>query len=314
MAGELSGLIVKEQSGFFWVETPDGVMYVCRLRGRLMEEAQTSDIAAIGDRVCIDPQDDLTGTIESVLPRTSAISRAVRTEGARGAGSPEREHVIVANVDQAFFVFSVASPPPNWKMLDRFLVVGERADIERVTIVVNKIDLVNDATRAFAPYVKIGYPIIYTSAKTGAGVEELRALLKDQISVFTGLSGVGKTSLINTISPNAGRAVKAVSAYNQEGVHTTRDSQLLRLDEGGYLADTPGIRQLSLWDIEPTELDGYFREIAPLVNGCRFTNCTHRREPGCAVRAAMEKGAVHRSRYESYLSLRDELEKAYAIE
>jgi len=313
LSRQLSGLIVKEQSGFFWVEAQDGVTYTCRLRGRLMEAAQASDIAAIGDRVCIDALPDGTGAIEDVLPRVGVISRAVRTEGARGAGSPEREHVIVANVDQAFFVFAVAAPLPNWKMLDRFLVVGERAGIEKVTIVANKIDLVDDARRTFAPYEQIGYPIIYTSALTGAGVLELRALLKDKISVFTGPSGVGKTSLLNTISPDAGRAVKAVSNYSQEGVHTTRDSQLIRLVEGGYVADTPGIRQLALWDIEPSELDGYFREIAPLVSACRFRDCLHRREPGCAVRHAVETGTLSRSRYESYLSLRDELDVAYAI-
>ncbi|PJF25851.1 MAG: ribosome small subunit-dependent GTPase A, partial [Phototrophicales bacterium] len=152
-----------------------------------------------------------------------------------------------------------------------------------------------------------------TSAHTGEGVETLRAELKDQLSVFTGPSGVGKTSLLNALSPNLGRAVKAVSRYHQEGVHTTRDSQLVRLESGGYLADTPGIRQLALWDVEPTELDGYFREIAPLVSACRFGNCTHRSEPGCAVREAVTEGILAPSRYESYLSLRDELEAAYAL-
>jgi ribosome biogenesis GTPase len=313
LARELNGLIVKEQSGFFWVEAHDGVTYRCRLRGRLMESAQESDIAAIGDRVCIDPQADGTGTIESIQPRAGVISRAVRTEGARGAGSPEREHVIVANVDQAFFVFAAAKPAPNWKLLDRFLVVGERASVP-VTIVVNKIDLVDDPARLFAPYTRIGYPLMFTSAVTGAGVLELRAALANSISVFTGPSGVGKTSLLNTISPDAGRAVKAVSNYSQEGVHTTRDSLLIRLESGGYVADTPGIRQLALWDIEPSELDGYFREIAPLVGACRFRDCLHRAEPGCAVRRAVDAGTVARARYDSYLSLRDELDAAYAID
>jgi ribosome biogenesis GTPase len=310
----ISGLVVKEQSGFFWVETADGRIYRCRLRGRLKESARSSDIAAIGDRVRIAAHPDGTGSIEEVLPRVSAISRAVRTEGARGAGSPEREHVIVANVDHAFFVFAAAQPAPNWRMIDRFLVVGERANIARISLVINKIDLVDGDYRCpFAIYERLGYPILFTSARTGEGVEALRAELKDQISVFTGPSGVGKTSLLNALSPNLGRAVKAVSRYHQEGVHTTRDSQLVRLESGGYIADTPGIRQLALWDIEPTELDGYFREIAPLVSACRFSSCTHRNEPGCAVREALAQNLIAPSRYESYLSLRDELEAAYAL-
>jgi len=313
-AQQISGLVVKEQSGFFWVETAEGRVYRCRLRGRLKESARASDIAAIGDRVRIAAYPDGTGSIEEVLPRISAISRAVRTEGARGAGSPEREHVIVANVDHAFFVFAAAQPAPNWRMIDRFLVVGERANIARITLVINKIDLVDgDYRRPFSTYERLGYPILFTSARTGEGVEALRAELKDQISVFTGPSGVGKTSLLNALSPNLGRAVKAVSRYHQAGVHTTRDSQLVRLESGGYLADTPGIRQLALWDIEPTELDGYFREIAPLVSACRFGSCTHRNEPGCAVRDALAQNLIAPSRYESYLSLRDELEAAYAL-
>jgi ribosome biogenesis GTPase len=311
---QISGLVVKEQSGFFWVETADGRVYRCRLRGRLKETAQASDIVAIGDRVGIEAYPDMTGSIESVQPRLSAISRAVRTEGARGAGSPEREHVIVANVDHAFFVFAAAQPAPNWRLIDRFLVVGERASIPRITLVINKIDLVEgDARSPFALYERLGYPILFTSAHTGEGIETLRAELKDQLSVFTGPSGVGKTSLLNALSPNLGRAVKAVSRYHQEGVHTTRDSQLVRLESGGYLADTPGIRQLALWDVEPTELDGYFREIAPLVTACRFGNCTHRNEPGCAVRQGVADGVVAPSRYDSYLGLRDELEAAFAL-
>jgi ribosome biogenesis GTPase len=306
-------LVVKEQSGFFWVEAPNGQTYMCRLRGRLMEEAQESDIAAIGDRVCIEAHDDGTGAIESVEPRHSAISRAVRTEGARGAGSPEREHVIVANVDQALFVFAATMPPLNPRMLDRFLVIGEKANIDEIVIVVNKIDLTDDPRPPFAPYEHIGYPIIYTSVLQAVGLDELRARLVGRLSVLTGPSGVGKTSLINALSPNAARAIKAVSRTTQEGVHTTRDSQLIALEGGGYLADTPGIRQLNAWDIEPTELDGYFREIAHLVASCRFADCTHRREPGCAVRRAVEAGQVAQSRYSSYLALRDELEKAYAL-
>lgn len=310
-----TGLVVQEQSGFFWVETEDGSIVMCRLRGRLMEAAQSSDIAAIGDKVQISVLEDGTGSIEAVQPRTSVISRAVRTEGIRGAGSPEREQVIIANAEQAIFVFAAAQPAPNLRMLDRFLVVGEKSGIEHLYILINKTDLQDPATtqKLFADYARIGYPLLFTSALRGEGIDSLRALLKGRLSVFTGPSGVGKTSLLNTVSPGLGRAVKEVSRARQEGIHTTRDSQLVRLPDGGYLADTPGIRYLTIWDVEPEELDAYYREIAPLVERCRFGDCTHRHEPGCAVRAAVEQGEVSRARYQSYLSLREELEQAYAL-
>jgi ribosome biogenesis GTPase len=311
----LDGLVVTDQSGFFSVETKDGKVFICRLRGRLMEEAQSSDIAAIGDRVKISIADDGTGMIEAVQPRVSTLSRAVRTEGSRGAGQSEREQVIIANADQAIFVFAAAQPSPNFKLLDRFLVTGERAEIKNMVIVVNKIDLedISDINADFSAYEKMGYQVLHTSARDGVGVFELRQLLKDKISVFTGPSGVGKTSLLNLLQPGLGRVVKAVGKLSAEGVHTTRDSALIKLINGGYLADTPGIRGLTLWDIEPEELDAYFVDIAPYVPQCRFGDCTHHNEPGCAVLAAVETGAVSHLRYQSYLSLREELVEAFAV-
>ncbi|MDX1993537.1 MAG: ribosome small subunit-dependent GTPase A [bacterium] len=318
------GLVVKEQSGFFWVELADGTVYMCRLRGRLMEEAQSSDIAAIGDRVQISilEQDEsgLKGVIEAVEERHSALSRAARTEGQRGAGEAEREQVIIANADLIFFVFAAAQPTPNMRMLDRFLVVGEKSGVDQLAIVVNKIDL-EDPTNIhslFKPYQDIGYTVLYTSARDGQGVDDLRSLLTGKISAFAGPSGVGKTSLLNLLQPGLGRQVKQVSNYHEEGQHTTRDSALIKLvgDDYGsntYLADTPGIRYLSIYDVEPTELDAYFVDIAPYVSECRFGDCTHTNEPGCAVRKAVAHGEIHKGRYHSYLKLRAELEEAFAI-
>ncbi len=311
----LDGLIVKEQSGFFWVETADQMVYMCRLRGRLLEEAQASDIAAIGDRVQFEPFADLTGAIEAVAARTSAISRAVRTEGSRGAGGPEREQVIIANADQALFMVAAAQPAPSLHNLDRFLVMGEKAAIPNIAVVVNKIDLVTleDAEKTFARYRRIGYDVLFTSALRGDGIDDLRARLSDKISVLTGPSGVGKSTLLNHIQPGLRRAVKAVSTSNQEGMHTTRDSELVKIDGGGYLADTPGLRAITVWDVEPEEVDAYFREIAPLVAECRFGDCTHRTEPGCAVIAGVLAGRIAKSRYQSYVRLRAELVEAYAL-
>jgi ribosome biogenesis GTPase / thiamine phosphate phosphatase len=312
------GLVVKDQSGFYWVEVADGTVYRCRLRGKLMEEAQSSDIASIGDRVKItilhDDEEGDKGVIEEVEERESVLSRAVRTEGNRGAGEAQREHVLIANADQVFFVVAAAQPAPDFRFLDRLLVAGEKSDIEELVIVVNKVDLEDPGNIAarFAPYEHMGYTVLHTSALAGTGIEDLRDRLKDKISAFTGPSGVGKTSLLNQIQPGLGRSVKAVSRYNEEGIHTTRDSALVKLDFGGYLADTPGMRYLTNWDVEPEELDAYFRDIAPFVQNCRFGDCTHENEPGCAVREAVKEGKISLRRYKNYRALRLELEEIYA--
>lgn len=317
------GLVVKEQSGFFWVEIADGKVYMCRLRGRLMEEAQSSDIAAIGDKVQISilEQDEsgLKGVVEAVSERESVLSRAVRTVGKRGAGDAEREHVIIANANQILFVFAAAQPSPDLSMLDRFLVAGETSGVDDLIIVVNKVDL-EDPTNIeniFNPYKRMGYTIMQTSAKDGSGIVELRMLLKGKISAFTGPSGVGKTSLLNHIQPGLARQVKQVSKTHQEGIHTTRDSALIKLavaefGDNSYLADTPGMRTLSVWDVEPEELDAYFVDIADYAGQCRFGDCTHTNEPACAVKKALQDRQISPNRYKSYLTLRQELEASYA--
>ncbi len=320
MSARLSGLIIKEQSGFYWVETEDRATYMCELRGRLKEEAKSSDIAAIGDRAIIslrreEGTDVLMGLIEELAPRKSVLSRAVRTTGKRGAGQAEREQVVIANADRALFVFSAAQPAPNLKMLDRLLVAGEKSQIPDLLILLNKIDLAypTDIDEIFSAYELIGYRVIRTSALRGDGIDTLRSVLTDGISVFTGPSGVGKTSLLNRIQPGLGRQVKSVGQHSAEGVHTTRDSALVRLDSGGYLADTPGIRTLTVWDIEPDELDAYYPDIEPYVLDCKFSNCTHTDEPDCAVRRAVEQGEIIQRRYQNYLDLREELRHTYII-
>ena len=314
------GLIVKEQSGFYWVDAADGETYMCELRGKLKEAARASDIAAIGDRVSItlrreEGTDALMGLIQAVAPRKSALSRALRTTGKRGAGQAEREDVIIANADRAIFVLSAAQPPPNFKMLDRLLVAGEKSDIVDLLIVVNKLDLLDesDVLEAFSAYQAMGYSLLLTSALRGDGIAKLRTILESGISVFTGPSGVGKTSLLNRIQPGLGRRVKSVGRVSDLGVHTTRDSALVRLDSGGYLADTPGLRAITVWDIEPDELDAYFVDIKPHVLNCKFGNCTHTTEPDCGVLRALHDGAIDRRRYRNYLELWEELRDTYII-
>jgi ribosome biogenesis GTPase len=320
---QLDGLVVKEQSGFFWVEVADGTVYMCRLRGRLMEEAQSSDIAAIGDRVQIsileNDESGEKGVIESVTERHSVLSRSARTVGNRGAGDAEREHVIMANADAICFVFAAAQPTPKTHLLDRMLVAGEISGVDELVIVVNKIDLEDPSIidAMFAPYATMGYTVIYTSAKEAQGIDELQNVLRGKISAFTGPSGVGKTSLLNRLQPDLGRQVKQVSNYHQEGVHTTRDSALIKLNESiyganTYLADTPGMRNINVYDVEPEELDGYFRDIAAHVEQCKFRNCKHSKsDPDCAVRQAATDGRIAKARYKSYMKLRQELEDAF---
>jgi ribosome biogenesis GTPase len=203
------------------------------------------------------------------------------------------------------FVFACASPVPRLRMLDRFLVIAEKQGLPAI-IIANKIDLVgrDQAESMFGLYRPIGYTVIYTCAKTGQGVGELRARLTGKISALAGPSGVGKSSLLNTIQPGLGLAVREISEAFHKGRHATTVRQLFPLEGGGYVADTPGMRSLELWDTEPEELDGYFPELAPLVAACQFNDCHHMTEPGCAVRAAVQAGQVHPQRYDSYLRLR----------
>jgi ribosome biogenesis GTPase len=302
-----AGLVVKAQSGFFWVDTGQAAV-ICQLRGRLKQRRQSSALVAVGDRVEITLQPDGTGMIESVAPRERVLSRlAPGGYGRSGARRDEAatEHVIVANPDQVVFVFACAQPAPHLRMLDRFLVVAEANHLPAL-ICANKVDLVTPETAQalFGLYARLGYPVAYTSAVTGAGVPQLGALLRGKLSVLSGPSGAGKTSLLNALQPGLGRLAREVSQATFKGRHTTVYAELLPLSEGGYVADTPGIRSLGLWDIEPEELDGYFREIEPLVAQCEFSDCTHQHEPGCAVRAAVERGEIAASRYDSYLRLR----------
>jgi ribosome biogenesis GTPase / thiamine phosphate phosphatase len=217
----------------------------------------------------------------------------------------EYQQILIANPDQIVLVFACAEPEPHLGMLDRFLVIAEKQEIPAL-IVANKIDLVSpeEADELFRPYQDIGYPVLYTSTKDGWGIEALKAQLKDRISLLAGPSGVGKSSLLNMIQPGLGLIVRQVSRATSKGRHTTVARELYQLEIGGYVADTPGLKALALWDIEAEELDGYFPELRSLVSQCQFSNCTHIHEPGCAVQQAVSTGQVHPQRYQSYLRMR----------
>jgi len=311
---EYSGLVVKTQSGFYTVLVDQdqgdfsGKLVTCQLRGTLKQASKKTELCVIGDHVLLSVLDDGSGAINAIEPRQRVLSRV---EPSAFAGtSAEREQVLIANPDQAVFAFAAAKPSPHLRMLDRFLVAAEKAEIPSIAIVVNKTDLA-DVRLTFATYEQIGYAVLYLSAETGQGIEALRALLAGKISVFTGPSGVGKSSLLNALQPGLGRAVSHVSEKLTKGRHTTVNAELIPLIGGGYVADTPGIRSIAPWDVEPDELDAYFREIHAFVADCQFSDCTHADEPGCAVRAAVEAGQISRERYDSYLRLRQELAEQY---
>jgi ribosome biogenesis GTPase / thiamine phosphate phosphatase len=279
------------------VETGQGLI-VCQLRGKLKQGKATGDIAALGDRVDLTLLEDGSGVIEQVHERKQALVRLdPRPQG-------QYQQVLLANADQAVFVFACAHPTPKLRMLDRFLVVTEKQRIPAL-IVANKIDLAEgDERKIFEIYPPIGYPVLYTSAKTGEGVEALRDRLTGRISALAGPSGAGKSSLLNLLQPGLGLAVNEISSAMDKGKHTTVTRELFALEGGGYVADTPGWKALALWDTEPEEMDAYFPELARLVAECKFNDCRHLHEPGCAVLQAVESGQVHPERYESYLRLR----------
>lgn len=290
------------------VATDDGTFFRCMTR-RLLRTLSTEQrhVVAAGDRVWFRPADPKAagaatlddelpeGMIERIEPRRSVLSRTVRN----------RQHVIVANVDQLVIVASAAEPRIKPGLIDRYLVSAEKGRL-RPIICINKVDLVDraDLMPLVGVFSRMGYPVSLVSATTGFGIDRLRRELQGHASVVVGQSGVGKSSLLNAIEPGLGLRVREVSEETQKGKHTTTAAQLLPLTGAkGYLVDTPGVRQFQLWDVIPAEVGGYFRDIRPLINQCRFPNCTHRHEADCAVKDAVADGWLDARRYESYCQL-----------
>jgi len=307
----IDGLVVKQQSGFFTVETELGPVEDIKVRGLLLKEQLTTDPVAIGDYVTVAFNNDGGVFIDSVKPRERAFVRQ-KPPAERGNKALDREQVIIANPDQVIFVFACANPEPKPRALDRFLVLAERARVPAV-ICINKIDIcgIDTARQMFNLYEKIGYPVIYTSVLEGIGVDEVHEQLVGKVSAFAGPSGVGKSSLLNAIQPGLGLATRTISEATTKGRHTTVMSQMFLLEGGGYVADTPGIRAIGLYNVEPSEVDGYFKEFVPFIQQCRFSDCLHLNEPGCAIKAGIESGDISPERYESYLILREEAEEVF---
>jgi ribosome biogenesis GTPase len=296
----LPGRVLRVHGLYSIVETAGGTSYRCAVR-RLLRTLATDErnIVTTGDRVWVLPAAAeggglREGVIERVEPRRGLLTRASRG----------REHVLVANVDQVVFVVSLVEPDLKPHLVDRYLASAAQGGMKPI-LCFNKTDLVEPAR--YQPllglYSQLGVPTLLTSATTGAGLEQLRRRLIGRETVFTGQSGVGKSSLLNAVQPGLGLRVREVSEVNQKGKHTTTTAELLRLDFGGWVVDTPGVRQFQPWDLLPEEVEGYFVEFRPFVPLCAYPDCTHTHEDRCAVKRAVARRLIAASRYHSYLGL-----------
>jgi ribosome biogenesis GTPase / thiamine phosphate phosphatase len=278
------------------VRADDGRTFQCAMR-RLLKNLSTEQrhVVAAGDVVYFRAESATAGLIERIEPRSSVLART----------SKGRQHVLVTNVDQLLIVTSAAEPRLKPNLIDRFLVEAERTHIEPL-ICINKIDLIEpaDLMPLAGVYGQMGYEVLLVSAVKGIGIDRLRRLVAGKETVVAGQSGVGKSSLLNAIEPELGLRIGEVSEENQKGKHTTTVARLIPLAVGGYVVDTPGIRQFQLWDVIPEEVAGYYRDIRPYVSLCRFPNCTHTHESHCAVKDAVADGRLDARRYESYCHLR----------
>lgn len=322
-AEEVGGIVTSGTGGVWHVLADDGQEYEAVMRGRLkksdsgrradgsMRRDTISASAAklklaVGDHVRMERDERQRGwAIAEILPRTSRLAR-------RAPGGGKGERVIAANIDQVIVMFAAANPEPHPRMLDRFLVIAEGNGLA-ACIVINKIELVGErvARARFADYERAGYEVHYTSVKQRIGLDAVERALADRVSVVSGPSGVGKSSLLNALFPGLGLRVAEISASVNKGQHTTVGAFLhpLPAPAHGAVVDTPGLREIGLWEFPIDDLDACFPELRGLRENCKFSDCAHVTEPGCGVRVAVDAGEVSRPRYESYLKLRTEIEE-----
>lgn len=286
------GRVLRGVGGIYRVELDDGTEVDCALRGRLKRIKGIGKVA-VGDVVEVDRTSEESGVIEAVAPRGSRF--------ARRSADGRREQVIAANVEQLAAVFSVTRPEPVFELIDRLLVLAEATNIDAF-LVVNKADLAKGLSHLpdFDVYEGLGYPVLHTSAKSGLNVDRLAERLAGHITLFVGPSGTGKSSLLNGLQPGLGLRIGEISRSIERGRHTTVTASLYRLEVGGYVGDTPGLGKLQFWEVGNHELAWCFPEFQPLIGRCRFPDCRHVEEPDCAVKQAVEDGAVSERRYASY--------------
>ena len=298
----MEGLIIKSTGSWYRVLSENGDEIDCRIKGKFrIKGITTTNPLAVGDRVEFDMEPDQeTGVITKLHERRNYIIR-------KSVNLSKQAQIIAANLDQAYLIVTLASPRTSLGFIDRFLVTAEAYDIP-AGIIFNKLDLFSDEGLEIleeykAIYTNLGYPCYQVSAVKKTNTEQIRALLQDKVTLFTGHSGVGKSTLINSILPDLDLKTGAISDWSDKGMHTTTFAEMFTLPFGGFLIDTPGIRELGIIDIEKQELGHFFPEMRSRMKDCRFHNCRHINEPGCAVLEALDEGEIEPSRYDSYLSI-----------
>ena len=301
----MQGLVIKNTGSWYVVQTDNGQLFECKVKGNFrLKGIRSTNPVAVGDRVSFIPVDDgSTALIDDICERRNYIIR-------RASNLSKQSHIIAANIDQAVLMVTISHPETSTTFIDRFLASAEAYRIP-VLILLNKTDLYDEADRKKLDditglYQSLDYPCLRLSAKEGSGIDEVRRHLENKISLLSGNSGVGKSTLLNTLVPDAEARTAELSMAHDAGMHTTTFSQMFFLPEGGALIDTPGIRGFGTFDMEREEVSHYFREIFQTGRSCRFGNCTHTHEPGCAVLKALEDGGIAPSRYASYLSMLDD--------
>ena len=296
----MRGLVIKNTGSWYTVLTDDGQLIDCKIKGNFrLKGIRSTNPVAVGDRVEIVPNNEGTAFITEIEDRRNYIIR-------KSINLSKQSHIIAANVDQAILVVTVVNPQTSTTFIDRFLASAEAYRVP-VILAFNKTDLLDDDMRRYQEamvnlYKTIGYECYQISAGTGEGVDALHSQLKGRITLLSGNSGVGKSTLINRLVPDANLRTSEVSDAHNTGQHTTTFSEMIRIEDG-WLIDTPGIKGFGTFDIEPEELTSYFKEIFHFSQDCRFSNCTHTHEPGCAVLKALEDHYIAQSRYQSYLSM-----------
>ena len=297
----MHGLVIKNTGSWYTVRTDDGQIIESKIKGNFrLKGIRSTNPIAVGDLVTLIVNKEGTAFISSIDKRRNYIVR-------KSQNLSKQSHIIAANVDQAFLLVTVSHPETSTMFIDRFLASAEAYSVP-VTLVFNKKDLLTDDELHLQQMMKtlydtVGYPCFAISATTGEGVAPVRAALQGKTTVLSGNSGVGKSTLINSILPHVGLRTAEISDAHDTGMHTTTFTEMLPLPEGGYIIDTPGIKGFGSFDMEPEEITSYFKEIFRFSKDCRFNNCTHTHEPGCAVRRAVEDHYIAESRYQSYLSM-----------
>ena len=303
-----TGLVIRNTGSWYTVKTDDGGQLIdCKIKGNFrLKGIRSTNPVAVGDHVTIVPNNEGTAFITDIADRRNYIIR-------KASNLSKQSHIIAANVDQAMLVVTVNYPQTSTTFIDRFLASAEAYRIP-VILIFNKVDILDDDELRYLDmminlYETVGYECRSISAERGDGVEAVMQLLEGKVTVLSGNSGVGKSTLINRLLPDANLRTAEISDAHNTGMHTTTFSEMLPLPSGGYIIDTPGIKGFGTFNIEPEELSGYFKEIFRFSRDCRFSNCTHTHEPGCAVLKAVEDHYIAASRYQSYLSMLDDKEE-----